>query len=58
MEFRVWQKAEVWYVASVEATTEQEAIKIASTPNSNVEWELDLETAVMLDEVEVWSNDF
>lgn len=58
MEFRVWQKAEVWYVASVEATTEQEAIKIASTPNSDVEWELDLETAVMLDEVEVWSNDF
>lgn len=55
-EYKVWQKAEVWYSTSVEANTPEDAIKLSQQDPNNTEWDIDLETVVMVDEFEVYDN--
>lgn len=54
-DYRVFQKAEVWYVTKVTADSPTEAVEIVSSNDYDGDWELDLETAVLNDaEYDVW----
>jgi len=55
-EYRVFQKAEVWYYIDVEADSEEQAIEHAKNETNNTGWEIDLETVVMEDEFEVYDR--
>jgi hypothetical protein len=52
--YKVFQKAEVWYVTKVDANSPEEAQALVESNDFDGEWELDLETAVINDEYDVW----
>jgi len=52
-EYRVEQRASVWYETTVEANTEEEALQIAQSESNNENWELNLETVIFEDEFEI-----
>lgn len=49
----VRQMAEVWYETTVEATDPNQAIRLAMSPNSNLDWEQMLEATEFTDNWEV-----
>jgi hypothetical protein len=57
-EYKVWQKAEVWYLARVDADDPEEALAKAREGDSNYGWELEPETATMLYTFEVYDEEF
>lgn len=54
--YRVFQKAEVWYVTEVEAKDAFEAKSIVTSNDYDGDWELDLNTVVDNDEYDVWEK--
>ena len=54
-EYKVFQKAEIWYSTTVEAGSEAEAIKIASDEN-NSDWEVEFETATFFEQYDVYET--
>lgn len=51
--YTVRQMAEIWYETTVEANSPKEAIAIASTGDSNLEWEQLLDSTLFTDNWEV-----
>jgi hypothetical protein len=56
-DFTVWQKATVWYKTRVTADSPEQAVKLSQDDEQNTGWDIDLETAVMSDEYEVYDDD-
>jgi hypothetical protein len=56
-DFTVWQKATVWYKTRVTADNPEQAVKLSQDDPENTGWDIDLETAVMSDEYEVYDDD-
>jgi hypothetical protein len=52
-EYRVFQKAEIWYVTKVEANSPEEAQALVESNDFDGEWSLDLDTAIVNDEYDV-----
>ena len=52
MEYRVQQKATIWYETTIQADTPEQAIEIARQPESNLDldWWLVLDTTEFQDE--------
>lgn len=55
-DYTVWQKATVWYKTSVTADSPEQAVKVSQDDGQNTGWDIDLETAVMSDEFEVYDD--
>lgn len=56
-DYTVWQKATVWYKTSVTAGSPEQAVELSQDDEYNTGWDIDLETAVMSDEFEVYDKD-
>jgi hypothetical protein len=52
-EYRVFQKAEIWYVTEVTANSPEEAQALVESNDFDGEWNLDLETAIINGEYDV-----
>jgi hypothetical protein len=52
-QYRVFQKAEIWYVTKVEANSPEEAQALVESNDFDGEWELDLGTTIVNDEYDV-----
>jgi hypothetical protein len=53
MEYRIQQKATVWYETIVQADTEEEALKQAESNDNDYHWEMLLDTVVFEEEYEI-----
>ena len=54
-EYKIQQKASVWYETIVEAKTKKEALQKAETGNDN-NWELLLDTVIFEDDFEIMED--
>ena len=56
-EYRVWQKAEVWYYTSIEAESEEQAIEFAKSGTRGTGWDIDLDGVSMIEEYEAYKEE-